>query len=376
MAGIYLHIPFCKQACHYCDFHFSTNTEIRKELIASMAEEIYLQRGYLEGATLHSIYFGGGTPSILDPTEINYLLQKIYETQPVSSDAEITLEANPDDLNSQKLTDLKAVGINRLSIGIQSFDDKILKYFNRSHNVQAAVSSVELARAAGFGNISIDLIYAIPGLTLEGWQRNIEQAISLKPQHISAYSLTIEEKTAFGKWYTKGSLIPVEEQAAAEQVELLITALAHAGYRQYEISNFAQPGFESRHNQGYWQGKKYLGIGPSAHSFNLKTRQHNVANNHLYVRSLREGKIAAEEEILRAEDQINEYILTTLRTSTGCDLAVLKSRFGYDILALHGGYLSELEKQDLIHLEGHQLRLTEGGRLLADRISSDLFLVE
>lgn len=376
MAGIYLHIPFCKQACHYCDFHFSTNTAIREELITFMGEEISLQRSYLEGDAIHSIYFGGGTPSLLSAGEINYLLQKVYVTQPVSADAEITLEANPDDLHDQKLIELKAAGINRLSIGVQSFDDETLKYFNRSHNAQAAVSSVQLARAAGFDNISIDLIYAIPGLTLEGWRRNIEQAISLKPQHISAYSLTIEEKTAFGKWSTKGKLIPVEEQAAAEQVELLITTLAHAGYKQYEISNFAQPGYESRHNQGYWQGEKYLGVGPSAHSFNLKTRQHNVANNHLYVRSLREGRIPAEEEILKKEDQINEYILTTLRTSAGCDLAVLKSRFGYDILTLHHGYLGELERQDLIRLEGHQLRLTEAGMLLADKISSDLFLVE
>ena len=376
MAGIYLHIPFCKQACHYCDFHFSTNTAIRKELISSMGEEILLQREYLGGETVYSIYFGGGTPSILSAAEIRYLLEKIYNTQPVSADAEITLEANPDDLSQEKLRDFKSVGINRLSIGIQSFDDEILKYFNRSHTAEAAVHSVAAAQANGFDNISVDLIYAVPGLTLESWKRNVEQAISLAPQHISAYTLTIEEKTAFGKWYSKGKLIPVDEQTAAEQVDLLVTTLAKSGYRQYEISNFALPGFESRHNQGYWQGKRYLGIGPSAHSFNERTRQHNVANNHLYVRSLSQEKIPAEEEILKKEDQINEYILTTLRTSSGCDLAQLKSRFGYDVLALHGRYLRELEKQQLILLSGDQLRLTESGKLLADRISSDLFLVE
>lgn len=376
MAGIYLHIPFCKQACHYCDFHFSTNTGIRKELIDSMGEEISLQRNYLGGETITSIYLGGGTPSLLDREEIVFLLERIRSSQPVSSDAEITLEANPDDLTYEKLIAFKNAGINRLSIGIQSFDDDVLTYFNRSHTAQTAIHSVGLAKDAGFGNISVDLIYAIPSLTLDRWKANIEKAIALGPQHISAYSLTIEEKTAFGNWFSKGKLIPVDEQTAAAQVDLLVAVLARSGYKQYEISNFARPGFESRHNQSYWRGDQYLGVGPSAHSYNRVSRQHNVANNHLYVRAIRQNRIPAEEEVLKREDQINEYILTTLRTSAGCDLDVLKNSYGYDVLDLHAGYLRELQKQNLILLSERRLQLTESGRLLADKISSDLFLIE
>lgn len=376
MAGIYLHIPFCKQACHYCDFHFSTNTAIRKELIEAMGEEILLQQDYLSGERINSIYFGGGTPSILTGEEIAFLLEKIYSTQPIAADAEVTLEANPDDLTPEKSVALRSTGINRLSIGIQSFDDDILEYFNRAHTSATAIQSVACAKDAGFTNLSVDLIYAIPGLTLERWETNIEKAIALAPQHISAYSLTIEEKTAFGNWFSKGKLIPVDERTAADQVDLLVSLLAQAGYTQYEISNFARPGFESRHNQSYWRGDSYLGVGPSAHSYNRVNRQHNVANNHLYVRAIRQGKIPAEEEILKREDRINEYILTTLRTSAGCNLDLLRTDYGYDVLALHGAYLRELEKQNLIRIDEHLLQLTGSGRLLADKISSDLFLVE
>ena len=376
MAGIYLHIPFCKQACHYCDFHFSTNTGIRDELIRAMGEEILLQQNYLSGEIIETIYFGGGTPSILNAGELEYLLQKILGTHKISPGPEITLEANPDDLSIGKLTAFKSAGINRLSIGIQSFDDEVLRYLNRVHSSETATRSVERAREAGFDNLSIDLIYAIPGVTNEAWRKNIEKAVAQKPQHISAYSLTIEEKTAFGNWLKRGELTPVQEHTAAEQVELLVTLLAASGYAQYEISNFSLPGYESRHNRGYWQGKKYLGIGPSAHSFDQDSRQHNVANNHLYVRAIREGKAPAAQEILTKEDQINEYILTALRTSAGCDLDLLKSNFGYDVLTLHGRYLEELKNQNLIVLNDKRLTLTQTGRLLADKISSDLFLVE
>lgn len=376
MAGIYLHIPFCKQACHYCDFHFSTNTEIRKELLLAMGEEILLQRNYLAGEIIETIYFGGGTPSILNGAEVRFLLDSILGTHKISPDPEITLEANPDDLTAEKLTVFRSAGINRLSIGIQSFDDDVLRYLNRVHSSQTATRSVERAREAGFENISIDLIYAIPRMTNDAWRKNIEKAVAQRPQHISAYSLTIEEKTAFGNWFKKGKLIPVHERIAAEQAELLVTLLAASGYAQYEISNFSLPGYESRHNRAYWQGKKYLGIGPGAHSFNQLSRQHNVANNNLYVRALMEGKVPAAAEILTKEDQINEYILTALRTSAGCDLHLLKSNFGYDVLKLHARYLEELAKQNLIVLNDTHVTLTQTGKLLADKISSDLFLVE
>lgn len=376
MAGIYLHIPFCKQACHYCDFHFSTNTAIGKELVHAMGEEISLQRNYLQGESLDTVYFGGGTPSLLESADIAFLLEQVRESHPIASDAEITLEANPDDLSVEKCLALKDVGINRLSVGIQSFDNEVLTYLNRAHSSATALSSVRNARAAGFNNISIDLIYAIPGLSLDQWERNIAKALELKPQHISAYALTIEEKTPFGKWFARGTFLPVEESAAAEQMETLVAMLTAEGYRHYEVSNFALPGFESRHNVNYWKGGKYLGIGPSAHSYNIDSRQHNVSNNHLYVRSLQEQRIPAQSEILKKEERINEYILTNLRTDTGCDLEVLKTGFGYDVLSLHRGYLNELQKHHLILIQDNRLQLTEAGRLLADKISSDLFLVE
>jgi oxygen-independent coproporphyrinogen-3 oxidase len=376
MAGIYLHIPFCKQACHYCDFHFSTNTGIRRELVNAMGEEISLQTRYLEGESIGSVYFGGGTPSLLSADEVRFLLDSVHRNFPIAADAEITLEANPDDLTPGRCSDLRAAGINRLSIGIQSFDDSILKYLNRAHASDMAIRSVGYAQAAGFTNISIDLIYAIPGLTNERWSADIDLALRLRTQHISAYTLTIEENTAFGKWRAKGRILPVSETVAAEQMELLVGKLSSHGFRQYEISNFALPGYESRHNGNYWNGGSYLGIGPSAHSYDGKSRQHNVANNHLYMRALNQREIPAEREILLKEDQINEYILTTLRTDEGCDLEMLKSNFGYDVLNLHAGYLRELENHRLIALVGQRLKLTDAGKLLADKISSDLFLVE
>ncbi len=376
MAGIYLHIPFCTQACHYCDFHFSTNTAIKTDLIHAMGEEISLQQNYLQGEVLNTIYFGGGTPSLLNKKELSRLLDTIYHTHAVASDAEITVETNPDDLTLGKLSEFKSLGINRLSIGIQSFDDALLKYLNRIHHADTAIRSVEMARETGFENISIDLIYAIPGLANPVWQKNIAKAVELHPEHISAYTLTIEEKTAFGNWLARGKLKPVDETLAAEQFEILMEDLRKAGYAQYEISNFARPGFESRHNSSYWKGEKYLGVGPSAHSYNKMSRQHNINNNHQYVRSLREKIIPCKIEILRKEDHINEYILTTLRTDRGCNIEKLKNDFDYDLLRLHAGYLEELKSRKLITIQDKFLKLTAPGRLLADKISSDLFLIE
>jgi oxygen-independent coproporphyrinogen-3 oxidase len=376
MAGIYLHIPFCKQACHYCDFHFSTNAANKTELIHAMGEEILLQKDYLQGEILNTIYFGGGTPSLLDQKELSHLLHTIYQTHVVAPDAEITIEANPDDLTRKKFPEFKSIGINRLSIGIQSFDDAILKYLNRVHQADTAIRSVEMARETGFENISIDLIYAIPGLSNAAWQENIAKAVELHPEHISAYTLTIEEKTTFGNWLAKGKLKLVDETLAAGQLETLMADLRRAGYAQYEISNFARAGFESRHNSSYWKGEKYLGIGPSAHSYNKISRQHNIHNNHQYVRSLREKMIPFEIEVLKKGDHINEYILTTLRTDKGCNTEKLRSEFDYDLLSVHAGYLEGLLNHKLITIQNNFLRLTEPGRLVADKISSDLFLIE
>jgi oxygen-independent coproporphyrinogen-3 oxidase len=375
MAGIYIHIPFCKQACHYCDFHFSTQTDVRHQLIQSMAREITLRPDYLQNEEIRTIYFGGGTPSILTIPEINLILEPIHKLFSLTPQPEITLEANPDDLTIEKLTAFKKLGINRLSIGIQSFQDEVLKFLNRVHHASAAVESVLLAREAGFENISIDLIYAIPGQTHEAWRDNIRKAIALNPEHISAYALTIEQKTVFGKWMAHGKLTPADEEIAAAQLEILMDDLQAAGYRQYEISNFSKPNFQSQHNSSYWKQEKYLGIGPSAHSYDKVSRQHNVYNNHLYIQSLENGVLPFEREVLSAEDHINEYLLTTLRTEWGADLEKLKKEFHYDLPAMHPQYLVNLIDKKLGIVENNCLKLTRNGRLLADKISSDLFLV-
>lgn len=376
MAGIYLHIPFCRQACHYCDFHFSTNAGIQPQLVDAMAEEIVLRGSYLKGEPVETVYFGGGTPSLLEAKELALLMNTLRKTHELLPESEITLEANPDDVTPERLQSWRSIGINRLSIGIQSFDDPVLKYLNRIHSSGTAIRSVDLARAAGFQNFSIDLMYAIPGQSKEDWEKNLRQAIELEPPHISAYTLTIEEKTVFGNWTSRGKMKAVDESAAAEQLETLMDRLSSAGYRQYEISNFARFGYESRHNSSYWKGVAYLGIGPSAHSYDHQTRQFNVANNHSYVRALKEKKIPAETEVLAKKDHINEYILTTLRTDLGCDLALLIQRHGYDLVKEHATYLTGLQAHQLITLQDQLLRLTPSGRLLADKISSDLFYSE
>ena len=374
MAGIYIHIPFCKQACHYCDFHFSTNTSIRQELISCMLGEILLQQNYLQ-EEVTSIYFGGGTPSLLTAEELDRLLSSVHRTFTLAKNCEVTLEANPDDLSLIKLNEFNAIGINRLSIGIQSFQDKILKFLNRAHTALTAKESIRLAREAGFKNISIDLIYAIPEQSDSEWISNVDQALALDPEHISAYSLTIEEKTAFGKWSVQGILKPVDDEVAARQLEQLIDKLETAGYEHYEISNFSKPGFYSRHNSSYWKQQKYLGIGPSAHSYNLISRQFNVSNNHLYIHSLKKSKIPFEIEVLSGDDHVNEYLLTTLRTVWGADIQKLKNDFHYDIMSVHSEFIRNLVEKNLAVIENNFLKLTRDGKLLADKISSDLFLV-
>jgi oxygen-independent coproporphyrinogen III oxidase len=375
MAGIYLHIPFCRQACHYCDFHFSTNTSVLAALIASMVQEVNLQRQYLDGESVATIYFGGGTPTLLTEQQTGLLLQAIRNNFNVRADAEVTLEANPDDLTVAKLRELKAAGVNRLSIGIQSFQDDVLKFLNRAHDAEQAKNCVALARHIGFDNISIDLIYAIPGQSEEAWRENIKTAISLEPEHISSYSLTVEKQTVFGKWAAKGKFLAVEDDVAAHQLEILVDELERAGFDQYEVSNFSRPGWESRHNSSYWKQEKYLGVGPSAHSYNRVTRQFNIRNNHVYIRSIQEGKIPFELEHLSVEDHVNEYLLTTLRTRWGVNLENLKQQYAYDLLNSHPQFIDELFRRKLAVIENGFLRLTKPGKLLADKISSELFLV-
>lgn len=375
MAGIYIHIPFCKQACHYCDFHFSTNQQLKAALVEAISKEISFQQHYLKGEEIKTIYFGGGTPSLLTHDELVTVLRTINDTQSIASHVEITLEANPDDLTPAKLDDLLAAGINRLSIGIQSFHPALLTSLNRAHNAADAQASVRAAYAAGFKNISIDLMYAIPHESDSMWMEDIQHAISLRPQHISCYSLTIEDKTVFGKWSASGKLLPVTDETAARHLEILMDELEKTGYEHYEISNFAKPGFHSQHNSNYWKQEHYLGVGPSAHSYDGVSRQFNISNNHLYLQAIRENKLNFEKETLSRENKINEYILTTLRTSWGTDLNKLKQFYQYNLPEHHANYLNILIDKKLITLNAGILKLTQKGKLLADKISSDLFVV-
>ena len=375
MAGIYLHIPFCKQACYYCDFHFSTNLSTKRELVEAIARELTLQKDYVNRERINTIYLGGGTPSMLDAEELELLFTTIHKNFSVNEAAEITLEANPDDLSLPRLRQLRSQGVNRLSIGIQSFDDKVLQFLNRAHNGQSAVTCVEEARDAGFQNISIDLIYAIPGQDDEAWKQNIVQAIRLSPEHISSYSLTIEDKTVFGRWAATGKLKVTEDDIAATQLETLVTLLEAADFAQYEVSNFARPGFESRHNSSYWKQERYLGVGPSAHSYNESSRQYNISNNTAYVRSMQQNIIPFTLESLTREDKINDFLLTTLRTQWGTDLKKLQELYQYDLLADHRQYIESLCEQKFALLRNDTLLLTKSGKLLADKIASDLFML-
>lgn len=371
MAGIYLHIPFCKQACHYCNFHFVTSLRQKDELIQALVTEIALQKDYLEGETVETIYFGGGTPSLLTISELQLLLETIRSNFFVMPTAEITLEANPDDISNEKLFEWKEAGINRLSIGVQSFFDEDLQWMNRAHNAQQAKSNLQLATQY-FNNITIDLIYGTPQLTNEKWKKNVETALAFHIPHFSCYALTVEPKTPLDKMIREHRSDDVNPDKQSEQFLLLMQWMEEAGYEHYEISNFAKPGFRSKHNAAYWQGKKYLGLGPSAHSFNGTERQWNVANNNQYITAINKGELPAEKEVLTPVQQLNEYIMTSLRTMEGTDLEIIKSRFG----VIEDGLLSKAKQyldSGLMKNVGNALVLTKEGKLLADGIAARLF---
>ncbi|MEZ0541522.1 radical SAM family heme chaperone HemW [Fibrella arboris] len=368
---LYLHVPFCKQACHYCDFHFSTNLRGKRQLVEAMAHEVHLRHTYLPAAPLETIYFGGGTPSLLTEAELDYLFDAIHRHFTVLPAAEITLEANPDDLTDPARLAMFRRYVNRLSIGIQTFDEETLRWMNRAHTATEAENCVHRAREAGFDNLSIDLIYGISERT---WATDLGKAIALDVPHLSAYSLTIEPNTPFGRWAAKGQLTPVDETLSAHQFTELDAALNTAGYVHYEISNFAKPGHLARHNTAYWQRKPYLGIGPSAHSYNGPSRQHNVPNNARYVKAITDGQIPAEREELTRADQVNEYLLTGLRTIWGCQISELDALLGRSFLVEQAIELAKLVKKGWLQTGDTRLTLTESGKLFADRVASDLFV--
>jgi oxygen-independent coproporphyrinogen III oxidase len=371
MAGIYIHIPFCRQACHYCNFHFATSLLYKADFIRALLQEITLQQTYLKAEPVETIYIGGGTPSLCTNEEIEKIIEQLRKTFSVTADAEITLEANPDDITEEKLSGWKKIGINRLSIGVQSFFEEDLLWMNRAHTMLQAKENLALAKKH-FDNITIDLIYGTPQLTNEKWKHNVGTAIALNIPHISCYALTVEPKTPLDKMIRLHQSETVNPDKQSEQFILLMDWLAAAGYEHYEISNFAKKGWRSRHNSSYWQGKKYLGLGPSAHSFNGTERQWNVANNNLYIAAIQKNTIPFEKEELTATQQLNEYIMTALRTIEGIQFPVLANRFNIE----EDKFLARAEKfikTSHLKKENESLVLTTEGKLLADGIAAELF---
>ena len=374
MAGIYLHIPFCKKACHYCDFHFSTSIRYKDEMIAAIRAELIFQKGFLDHAPIETIYFGGGTPSILSADDLKLIIADIYENFTVTESPEITLEANPDDLHPQKVKELKQTLINRFSIGIQSFFEEDLIWMNRAHNSSEAESSVKRVQDAGFENITVDLIYGYPLLNNEKWESNIRQVIEFGVPHVSAYSMTVEPATALASFIRKGKQEAMNEAQSADQFLMLMESLQEGGFEHYEISNFARPGHYSRHNSNYWNGVPYLGIGPSAHSYKDNVRQWNVSNNTHYMDSIEKGIIPAELENLTEENQINEYIMTSLRTAAGMNLEKITEKFGTAYRSEIENDLARFAENNWIDQSDSLVTLTRNGKLYADHIASGLFV--
>ncbi|HMG16769.1 MAG TPA: radical SAM family heme chaperone HemW [Saprospiraceae bacterium] len=374
MAGLYIHFPFCKQACHYCNFHFSTSLRYKGDLIKGIQQEIKLRAPYLEGEELETIYFGGGTPSLLSGDEIQEIFKSIKDNFKIVDNPEVTLEANPDDLTEEYIADLRKTEVNRLSIGVQSFFAEDLIWMNRAHNPQQAHNAIKWSKAAGFNILTIDLIYGSPTTSNENWLSNIETAINYGIEHISSYCLTVEEKTPLFKMLKKGESVSVSEEHGASQFSMLMDTLEKAAYEQYEISNFAKNKQYARHNTAYWQGKKYLGIGPSAHSFNGESRSWNIANNNNYIKSINEGILPLTTEILTEKEKYNELVMTGLRTMWGVDINIIKA-LNPDLATQLAQDAQHFLKQDYLSFTDNAYKITMKGKFLADRIASDLFLV-
>lgn len=368
-----MHIPFCKQACSYCNFHFTTSLRYKDDLVQALAKEITLQKSFLEGQSISTIYFGGGTPSLLDIADIDLLLKKISDTFSITVDAEITLEANPDDISKEKLQGWKAAGINRLSMGVQSFFEEELRWMNRAHSVRQSYQSIEDSLACGFTNMSIDLIYGSPLLTDEGWEKNVDIATDYGIPHLSCYALTVEEKTPLHKQIAKHIKADVDSDKQARQFLLLMQWLKEKGYEHYEVSNFAKPGFRSRHNSSYWKGETYLGLGPSAHSYNGTTRQWNMANNNRYIQDIHQGIINSEAEVLTPVQKLNEYIMISLRTMEGMDLNKVANNWDMHHATAIEKRLQRYMDARMVQRNNNFIQLTNEGMLMADGIAADLF---
>ncbi|MDF1674573.1 MAG: radical SAM family heme chaperone HemW [Vicingaceae bacterium] len=379
MAGIYIHIPFCKKKCSYCDFHFSTNFKYKSELLAALQKEISLKKSFFKTETISTIYFGGGTPSVLTEKELNLLLEAVYSNYKVNEKVELTIECNPDDITFKKINEYKKSGVNRLSIGIQSFFDDDLQFFNRAHNANEAEQSILKTQDAGIDNITIDLIYNSPLLTLKKWEQNLDKFISLNVPHLSAYTLTVEPKTVLHHLVkNKQTTLPTDEQAI-EQFKLLIDKTKQAGLIHYEVSNFGKEGYFSQHNSNYWKGENYLGIGPSAHSFmnnnTSQKRSWNIANNTKYIDAINQNTPYFEEELIDETTAFNEYILTRLRTIWGLELGFIKDTFNPELLNHFEKELEAYKNSELIAISKNKVTLTTKGIFMVDKITADLFYV-
>jgi len=410
MPGIYIHIPFCKQACHYCNFYFSTARKHRVGFTDALLKEIALQKDFLwDGAVgrvagdpvvhasvvagmadevpvqpadgmevvrrVDSIYFGGGTPSLLPVEELQKVFSKLSDYYTFDANTEITLEANPDDLTREKLLALRQTPVNRLSIGIQSFHESDLRYMNRVHTPDQAMRSISDAQEMGFDNLTVDLIYGTPTLDDARWRENLERVVAMGILHVSAYALTVEKKTALDVMIRRGSVAPVDDDQAARQFEIMVDILEGHGYDHYEVSNFGKPGFHSLHNLSYWTGEAYLGLGPSAHSYRNGQRWWNVSNIAAYIAAVGQGWVPAETEVLTPQQQFDEYVMTSLRTMWGCDLSVVKQRWGSERVSHMLEEARSNRDKGWLMLDEGMLRLTWTGRLFADRVASDLFWV-
>jgi putative oxygen-independent coproporphyrinogen III oxidase len=382
MAGIYIHIPFCKRRCIYCDFYSTTQSPLIGTYICAVGRELEMRRHELADGTVGTIYLGGGTPSQLSAVHLNQIFDTIYKYYEVDSGAEITLEANPDDLTEEYISQLKALPVNRMSLGIQTFDEERLRFLRRRHTASEAIKAIRRLQEAGFDNISIDLIYGLPGETPALWQADIEQALALQVQHISAYNLIYEEGTPLWDLREKGLAAELDEDVSIELYRMLMDKLADGGFEHYEISNFCRPGYHSRHNSSYWTGTPYLGIGAAAHSYNLTTRRKNVADLGRYIRGIQTGSPCFEEETLDEPTRYNDLILTSLRTVWGLDLHLLEMRFGkrYADYCLH--YAQPYIKQGKMEISTPSerqpkgvLRITRNGIFVSDEIMSDLMWV-
>lgn len=374
MPCIYIHIPFCKTKCTYCDFYSITNFKQQDELVRAMLQEIEKRKSYLNG-TISTIYFGGGTPSAISIVDIDLILKAIFSSFKVENDAEITLEANPDDLSLEYLIELGKIGVNRLSMGIQSFDDQQLKAINRRHTAESALNSVKIAKQAGFDNISIDLIFGLPGQNLESWKKQVDKAMTLDVQHISAYGLIYEKNTPLWRQMKSGKVIPADDETALQMYDYLVETCAGNGFEQYEISNFSKPGFRSKHNSSYWKQVPYLGIGPSAHSYDLHSRQWNTSSIYQYCKNILKDGAYFEKEILLEKDKYNDTVMVSLRTMEGINLDLIIDQFGIKMRDFCVKSAEKYIENNKLRIEDNFLRLTSEGIMISDKILVDLMYV-